>query len=305
MKYKVLLICAVCYFSSIYAVWQELPNMNFRSLRLLALKDAKNIWRLADGTMYKWENNNWTSKGKVSEAARAGLFVDLSVGVDNAAYVMVYDERSEETNIYRFDGMSSRKVHTLKGGATAMAAVNSNNIWINRVELDGSNIRKAMGLFHWNGKTWKQRGDGSFSGIKIGRDGVLIGIKDMTMLMWDGSPRKDWRKLYTFSQTYATYAPGNPAVVDKNNIWIVNTSKASQFYNPYQWNAKRKTWIRRGGIRAAQVAAGRDGTILLASFTETGPSGEGNFSILKWTNKPAQIKKEHTVKVEKREPRAS
>ncbi len=277
MKYNYVVLSVLFFLSPLYAVWQKKPNMILKHLGKLALNNKDNIWATAPGNVYKWEHNAWKIKGdKLSP-------IMLSIATDNTAYGIILGEKSR---ILRFDGKSWKPVHIFKERIEDLVVVNADDIWITKRAARPS----GYSAFHWDGKQWEQRGTEDISHIQVGRDGTVMALyweeqnkkaedalrmPRMFLVRWDGSK---WQKVYTFDEGELI---SHLAVIDKDTIWGVKGDKPAATYL-YLWNPKSKKWIKKGTMEGYDLAAGKDGTLLMTGAHDT---------IYQWVEKQGVVKK--------------
>ncbi|EKD48717.1 MAG: hypothetical protein ACD_64C00170G0004 [uncultured bacterium] len=277
MKYRVVVLTAVCMLSNVYAAqpaasasmqkklnsiwagpqqtqersaagrWVKNPNMTLKyGFKGIALNNAKNIWAISFLGIYKFEENAWKKKGNVSNEP-----LYISIATDDTPYVVLPTYPKRDIKLIRFDGTSWTQVQRLKEWIFSLSVVNADDIWI---------VKQVNDLpFHWNGKVWAQKGSERLKTIRVGRDGVVMGLsmssegeeEAKSLVQWDG---KKWQKLYTFKNMGSELA-----VLDKDTLWIAN-SVGSDFFL-YKWDPKNKQWIKQGKMLGFDLVVGRDGSL--------------------------------------------
>ena len=274
MKRNYVILSVLLSLSSLHAVWQKKPNMTLKRITNLALNNKDNIWVTAQGNVYKWERNTWGLKGEKM------YFAKLSIGSDNKAYAVRKTlDQKDKAKILQFDGKNWKQIHTFREPINDLAALNADDMWVTKL-----NNRLDNSAFHWNGKQWEQKGTEMISNLQVGRDGTVMGLRmeeqngvlpRMFLVRWDGSK---WQKVYTFNKGEVI---SHLAVVDKDTIWVVKGDRPAAM-DLYLWNPKSKKWINKGNFKGFDLAAGRDGTLLM-----TGTRG----TIYQWVEKPRMVKK--------------
>ena len=289
MKYRVVVLTAVCMLSNVYAAqpaasasmqkklnsiwagpqqtqersaagrWVKKPNMTLEAIAHLAVNDAQNIWATSWGTVYKWENNAWKAKGEKELHPRA-----LSVATDNSAYAIkrAFIDKKRQSRILRFDGEQWQQIHAFKELIDRLVVINQNDIWITK------DIKPSQPVpFHWDGKKWEQRGWVYLSSLDVGVDGTVMGIEVkisgdelmLSLVQWDG---KQWKELFAFKEPVVGLA-----LFNKNNIWIekseigIEKSEDLRDIFLYKWDPKNKQWIKKGKMIGSDFVVGRDGSL--------------------------------------------
>lgn len=143
-------------------------------------------------------------------------------------------------------------------------------------------------------KKWQPKYTENIEKIRVGKDGTVIGLKRewfgeppnlswrLHLVRWDGNA---WQPMHSFDKNMDT---SDMAVIDKDNIWIV-IGKGPSFMYPYQWNPKKKKFIRKNKLTVSSgpnsLAVTEDGKIFV-SVTKPQEDGPGRTrETYKWIGK--------------------